>query len=76
MIMSESKQQKYGQNNIVKSFIICTLHKVVRSRRMTWMGDVTSVEEWHIKIKGRAPLKYIGVNWRIMLIWILRKYKF
>jgi hypothetical protein len=74
IMMPERKQQGFGQNYIIRSFIICTPHNVVKPRRITRMGLESSMEELHTesysgKIHGRDTLiySYLVVNWRIML---------
>jgi len=50
--------------------------RVIKSRRMRWLGHVTRivVEETWGNLRKRDHLEDPGVDWRITLRWIFRKW--
>jgi hypothetical protein len=53
---------------------------MIGSRRIRRVNDVARMEEiihelklWSVNVKGRDNFEDTGVDWRIMLKWILRE---
>jgi hypothetical protein len=54
--------------------------RVIKSRRMRWVGNVGSMGEMRnvyktlaVNLKKRGHLEYLGVDGRIILEWVLGK---
>jgi len=70
---------------MMRSLMICTAEpdivRVIKSRRMRWAGHVARMGErrgytrfrWE-KLRGRDHLEDPGVNGRIILRWLFRKW--
>jgi len=73
-----------GENYIMKNLMICTPHhivQVIKSRIMRWVGHVACMGERRCMYRvlvgepeGKRPLGRPGVDGRIILRWIFRKW--
>ena len=45
-----------GEGSTMRNFIVCTVHLVIKSRRLRWAGHVVRMEE------GRSAFKILAAN--------------
>jgi hypothetical protein len=82
LYLKERKTDR-GGNCITMNFITCILcPKVIKSRRMRWVGHVARMEEgrgvyrvWLGGPKVRDYWKYLGIGGRITLRWTFSRYR-
>jgi hypothetical protein len=74
------KWQEAGEDCIMRGFITCALIRLMKSRRMKWVGHVARVEEIIYsdrilvgKAEGKRPLLRPRRRWEDILEWILGK---
>ena len=69
-----------GEDSTMRNFIVCTLVKVIKSRRLRRGGQVDRMEEGRSSFKfltgkptRKRPLRGLGVDGRAILEWPLKK---
>ena len=65
----------------MRNFTVCTVHRVIKYRRLKWAGHVARMEKGRSAFKivpgkptGKRPWGGLGVDGRTILEWILKKW--
>jgi hypothetical protein len=65
---------------LIYEYIILLYRRLIKTRRIRWARNVAGIQEtemhkvlWPVKLKERDHLGDLGIEWRIILKWILNE---